>query len=71
MSFSPFIFLNTSEHGIASTVVPNSFVPYLLLCIVNTDVQDYICLFYTLLVNTYYVYIRKNILSQIISGRLR
>lgn len=68
MSFGPFIFLNTLEHCTASTVVPNSFVPY-LLCIVNTDVQDYICLFYILLINTYHVYIRKNILSQIISGR--
>lgn len=71
MSFCPFIFLNTLEHCIASTVVPNSFVPYLLLCVANTDVQDYICLFYILLINTYHVYIRKNILLQIISGRLR
>lgn len=55
MSFSPFKFLNTLEHCIASTVVPNSFVSYLLLCTVNTDVQDCICLFYILLVSTYYV----------------
>lgn len=56
MSFSPSKFLNTLEHCIASTVVPNSFVSYLLLCTVNTDVQDCICLFYILLVSTYYVW---------------